>query len=76
MGLVCGWDGVFTSGGSQKGGAGLEWVAVVVTLAGDTYTGKANGVTVFTLEGECGRNVYVYAKWVNWTMRMRRIRMM
>jgi len=40
----------FSSGGSKLGGAlTSHGVAVGVTLAGNTYTGKAGGVTVFTL---------------------------
>ena len=49
-GAVAG-TGVFTSGGSQKAGAlTSNGVAVVVTLVGDTYTGKAGNTVVFTLK--------------------------
>jgi T1SS-143 domain-containing protein len=43
--------GSFAAGGSLAGGAlTSNGVPVVVTLSGDTYTGKAGGVTVFTLK--------------------------
>ncbi|MCB1558749.1 MAG: type I secretion C-terminal target domain-containing protein, partial [Alphaproteobacteria bacterium] len=42
--------GSFASGGSLKNGAlTSNGVAVIVTLVGDTYTGKAGATTIFTL---------------------------
>ncbi|TAL40257.1 MAG: VWA domain-containing protein [Alphaproteobacteria bacterium] len=42
--------GTFSAGGSVAGGSLMsEGHAVTVTLAGNTYTGTANGATVFTL---------------------------
>ncbi|MEZ0226489.1 MAG: Ig-like domain-containing protein [Alphaproteobacteria bacterium] len=42
--------GTFSSGGSQAGGAlTSDGYPVTVALAGNTYTGTANGATVFTL---------------------------
>lgn len=44
-------NGGFTSGGSLLGGSFTSGGnPVVVTLSGNTYTGVANGVTVFTLQ--------------------------
>jgi large repetitive protein len=43
--------GTFSSGGSLAGGAlTSDGYPVTVTLAGNTYTGTANGATVFTLQ--------------------------
>ncbi|HNQ91588.1 MAG TPA: DUF5801 repeats-in-toxin domain-containing protein, partial [Alphaproteobacteria bacterium] len=52
--------GSFAAGGSLKGGAlTSNGVPVVVTLAGDTYTGKAGTVTIFTLTiGDNGSYTY------------------
>ncbi|MDD3021875.1 MAG: DUF5801 repeats-in-toxin domain-containing protein, partial [Alphaproteobacteria bacterium] len=49
-GVVNPVSGSFAAGGSLKGGAlTSNGVAVVVTLAGDVYTGKAGSTTIFTL---------------------------
>jgi large repetitive protein len=51
----------FTSGGSQLGGALTSGgVAVVTSLVGNTYTGTANGQTVFTMTINPQTGAYTY----------------
>lgn len=60
---TAGVNGSFTPSGSLAGGALTSGgVPVVVTASGNTYTGTANGVTVFTLQFNPATGQYTYTQ--------------
>jgi T1SS-143 domain-containing protein len=56
-------NSTFTAGGSLAGGAlTSNGIPVTVTLAGNTYTGTAGGVTVFTLVVDPSTGAYTFTQ--------------